>query len=299
MELCNALLATLVILFLTTCKAANSKLFREYIGAESDSIKLSHVPINSNVEFHFILAFAIDYTNLEKPSPTDGKFNPFWASTHITPQEIASIKDKYPNVKVVVSLGGDSIGKDHKAFFAPKSIKSWVQNAISSLTNMIKDYNLDGIDIDYEHFKSDPSTFSECIGQLITSLQKSGIISIASIAPYDDDGEVQSNYLELWRNYGNLIDYVNFQFYAYEKISTSQFVKYFNKQAKHYGGGQILASFSSDGSNGGLSPENGFFEACKELKNEEKLGGIFIWSADDSKKHGFEREKESQAFLAS
>ncbi|KAF2300455.1 hypothetical protein GH714_013512 [Hevea brasiliensis] len=57
---------------------ANSKLFREYIGAESESIKLSHVPINSGVDFHFILSFAIDYTSLENPSPTNGKFKAFW-----------------------------------------------------------------------------------------------------------------------------------------------------------------------------------------------------------------------------
>uniref|UniRef100_A0A2C9W0E4 GH18 domain-containing protein n=1 Tax=Manihot esculenta TaxID=3983 RepID=A0A2C9W0E4_MANES len=278
-------------------EGANSKLFREYIGAESESIKLSHVPINSDVEFHFIISFAIDYTSLENPSPTNGKFNPFWASSHVTPQEIASIKHKNPNVKIAVSLGGDTIGHK-KAYFAPKSINSWVKNAISSLTHMIKHYNIDGIDIDYEHFRSDPDTFSECIGRLITSLKRSGTISFSSIAPYDDDGEVQSHYLQLWKQYGNEIDYVNFQFYAYERISPSQFVKHFNKQAAHYGGGQILASFISGGGSGGLSPDEGFFEACQELREQEKLGGIFIWSADDSKKHGFKGEKEAQAFLA-
>ncbi|KAJ9188931.1 hypothetical protein P3X46_000281 [Hevea brasiliensis] len=301
MELSNSnflfLAVTILFLFFTASQGANSKLFREYIGAESESIKLSHVPINSGVDFHFILSFAIDYTSLENPSPTNGKFKAFWASSHVTPEEIALIKDNNPNVKVAVSLGGDSIGGE-KAYFAPKSIESWVKNAVSSLTHMIKHYNIDGIDIDYEHFRSDPDTFSECIGRLITSLKESGTISFSSIAPYDDDGEVQSHYLVLWKHHGNAIDYVNFQFYAYDKISPSQFVKLFNKQAAHYGGGQILASFISDGSNGGLGPHNGFLEACKELKEQDKLGGIFIWSADDSSKHGFKGEKESQAFLA-
>jgi hypothetical protein len=277
--------------------AANSKLFREYIGAMTSSIKLSDVPVSSNVEFHFIIAFAIDYTGLENPSPTNGKFNAFWASSHVTPEEIASVKDKHSNVKVAVSLGGDSVGSK-KAFFAPKSIDSWVQNAISSLTIMIKQYNLDGIDIDYEHFKSDPHTFAECVGRLITTLKKSRTISFASIAPYDD-GEVQSHYLALWKKYGHAIDHVNFQFYAYEKSSASQFVKHFDEQASNYGGGQILASFSTDDeSEGGLDPDGGFFEACKELQGKEKLGGIFIWSADNSKKHGFEGEKNSQHLLA-
>ncbi|CAL5334267.1 unnamed protein product [Camellia sinensis] len=43
---------------------------------------------------------------------------------------------------------------------------------ISSLTAMIKHCNLDGIDIDYEHVNSDPNTFAECVGQLITGLKK-------------------------------------------------------------------------------------------------------------------------------
>lgn len=277
--------------------AANSKLFREYIGAVSDSIKLSDVPINSKVQFHFILAFAIDYTSLTNPAPTNGKFNAFWVSSHVTPQEIASIKGKYSNVKIAVGLGGDSIG-DGKAFFAPKSVDSWVQNAITSLTSMIKEYNLDGIDIDYEHFRSDPNIFAECIGRLITSLKKSETASFASIAPYDDK-QVQSHYLALWKKYGHAIDYVNFQFYAYDKISVSQFVKLFDKQTSNYKGGQVSASFiTADGNGGGLGPDDGFFKACKEIKDKDKLGGIFIWSADDSKKHRFKGEKESQELLA-
>ena len=33
----------------------NSKLFREYIGAQFNNVKFSDVPINTDVEFHFIL----------------------------------------------------------------------------------------------------------------------------------------------------------------------------------------------------------------------------------------------------
>lgn len=277
--------------------AANSKLFREYIGAESDSIKLSQVPINSHVEFHFILAFAVDYTSGSKaPSPTNGNFNSFWKTKHVSPAEIASIKHQHSNVKLALSLGGDTVG-NKKAFFAPKSIDSWVQNAIHSLANMIKLYHIDGIDIDYEHFATDHNTFAECIGRLITSLKKSGTISFASIAPFDD-GPVQENYKALWKKYGNVIDYVNFQFYAYEKLSVSQFVKYFDKQASNYKGGQILASFISDGGQG-LGPDDGFFEACKELMGQGKLGGIFVWCADESVRYGFKQEKTSQNLLVS
>lgn len=188
-------------------------------------------------------------------------------------------------------MGGGS------CYFSPSSVDSWVSNAVSSLTKIIQEYNLDGIDIDYEHFHADPDTFAECIGKLITTLKNNGVISFASIAPFDDD-EVQSHYLALWKNYAHVVDYVNFQFYAYDQGTTiSQFIKYFQTQSSNYKGGNILASMSTDGS-GGLSPENGFFTACNRLKSQGKLGGIFVWSADDSKASGFRYEKQSQALLA-
>uniref|UniRef100_A0A5B6YLF9 Putative chitinase 2-like n=1 Tax=Davidia involucrata TaxID=16924 RepID=A0A5B6YLF9_DAVIN len=287
---------TLQALFLLPSTEANSNLFRGYIGALFKNIKFSDVPINPNVEFHFILAFAIDYTNSSSPSPTNGKFNIFWDSANLSPPQVSSIKSEHSNVKVALSLGGDSVGSQ-SAYFNPSSIDSWVSNAVSSLTHIIKEYNLDGIDVDYEHFSADPATFAECIGRLITTLKKNRVISFASIAPYDDD-QVQTHYLALWKSYGHLIDYVNFQFYAYDKGTTvTQFIKHFETQSSNYKGGKVLTSFISDGS-GGLSPENGFFTACKRLKSQRKLHGIFVWSADDSKARGFRYEKQSQALLA-
>ncbi|PIA38808.1 hypothetical protein AQUCO_02700184v1 [Aquilegia coerulea] len=275
----------------------NSNLFREYIGAEFNNVRFTDVPINSKVDFHFILSFAIDYTTSSSPSPTNGNFNVFWDSDNLDPSQVSSIKSNHPNVKVALSLGGDSVGGG-SAYFNPSSIDSWVQNAVSSLTNIIKEYNLDGIDIDYEHFSADPATFAECIGRLLTTLKQNQVISFASIAPFDDD-EVQSHYMALWSKYGHLIDYVNFQFYAYDKgTSVSQFLTYFETQSSNYKGGKILPSFSTDGS-GGLSPDDGFFTACGKLRSQGELHGIFIWSADDSMANGFRYEKRSQAMLAS
>lgn len=274
----------------------NSKLFREYIGAMFKSVRFTDVPINPNVEFHFILSFAIDYDTSSSPSPTNGKFNIFWDSDNLSPSEVSSIKRLHSNVKVALSLGGDTVASRF-AYFSPSSVDSWVSNAVSSLTHIIKEYNLDGIDIDYEHFKGDSHTFSECIGLLISTLKRNKVISFASIAPYDDE-QVQNRYLALWKNYGHLIDYVNFQFYAYDKGTTvSQFMNYFMTQSSNYNGGKVLVSFLSDGSRG-LTPDDGFFTACSRLKNQNKLHGIFVWCADDSKANGFRYEKESQALLA-
>ncbi|KAF8397588.1 hypothetical protein HHK36_016508 [Tetracentron sinense] len=301
MESSQPLLSLLILqalfISLSSTQAASTNLFQEYIGAEFKNVRFSDVPINPNVDFHFILSFAIDYTTSSSPSPTNGNFNIFWDSDNLSPFQVSSIKSDHPNVKVALSLGGDSVG-DKCAYFKPSSVDSWVQNAVSSLTKIIKKYNLDGIDIDYEHFSADSDTFTECIGQLLTTLKKNGIISFASIAPFDDH-QVQSHYMALWRKYSHLIDYVNFQFYAYDKgTNVSQFMRYFKTQTSNYKGGKVLVSFISDGS-GGLSPDHGFFTACSRLKSQQELNGIFVWSADDSKANGFRYEKQSQALLAS
>ncbi|WVZ04167.1 hypothetical protein V8G54_024973, partial [Vigna mungo] len=129
-----------------------SNLFREYIGAEFNNVKFSDVPINPSVQFHFILSFAIDYDTSSTSSPTNGKFNVFWDTDNLNPTQVSAVKAKNSNVKVALSLGGDSVGGGY-AYFNPSSIDSWVSNAVSTLTSIIKEYNLDGIDIDYEHFK--------------------------------------------------------------------------------------------------------------------------------------------------
>lgn len=296
-----ALFITLALIFASAAAKpaapANSNLFREYIGAEFNNVKFSDVPINSGVEFHYILSFAIDYTTSSSPSPTNGKFNVFWDTDNLSPAAVAAIKSKHPNVKVALSLGGDSVGDGQSANFDPSSPETWISNAVTSLTKIIRDYGLDGIDVDYEHFKASPATFAHCIGELITRLKRNGVVEFASIAPFDD-GEVQSHYKALWRSYGGVIDYVNFQFYAYDKGTTvAEFLGFFEEQSGNYGGGKVLVSFISDGS-GGLAPDGGFFTACSRLKSEGKLHGIFVWSADDSKGLGFKYEKQSQSLLS-
>ncbi|THU48032.1 hypothetical protein C4D60_Mb09t21950 [Musa balbisiana] len=285
------------LILLPPSAASSSNLFREYIGALFNGVRFSDVPVDPGVEFHFILAFAIDYTALDAPSPTNGNFNIFWDSQNLSPARAAAIKRSHPNVRLAVSLGGDTVG-GRFANFTPSSIDSWVDNAVASLTGIIKQYHLDGIDVDYEHFKADPDTFAECVGRLVTKLKQRGVISFASIAPFDDD-EVQRHYLALWKKYGQVIDYVNFQFYAYDAGTTvSQFLSHFDQQKSNYRGGRILASISTEKNPGGLSPQNGFFRACRTLKKQDKLGGIFIWAADSSKSDGFRYEKQAQSLLS-
>ncbi|CAL9090803.1 unnamed protein product, partial [Musa acuminata var. zebrina] len=147
------------------------------------------------------------------PLPTNGKFNIFWDSQNLSPRvpppsRAATRTCASRSASVATPSAAASptspflyrlLGRQRRRF----------------LTGIIKQYHLDGIDVDYEHFLADPDTFAECVGRLVTRLKRSGVISFASIAPFDDD-EVQRHYLALWKKYGQVIDYVNFQFYAYD-----------------------------------------------------------------------------------
>ncbi|PKU63494.1 Chitinase 2 [Dendrobium catenatum] len=292
------LLISLLVFLSPLAGADNSKYFAEYIGSEFTDVKFSDVPINSGVDFHFILSFAADFsTTISPPSSTDGNFIVYWDTDDLSADHINAIKQANPNVKVALSLGGDTVS-GNPVLFKPTTVFSWVLNAASSLTRIIQENHLDGIDIDYEHFQADPATFAVCIGALIKILKKNNVISFASIAPYGRS-DVQQHYQALWANYGDVIDYVNFQFYAYSSDTTvDQLLNYFEEQSSNYAGGKVLMSLTGDATRG-LTPANGFFDVCRKLKEEEKLAGIFVWDADSSKSGGFQYEITAQNLLAS
>uniref|UniRef100_A0ACD5TLW2 Uncharacterized protein n=1 Tax=Avena sativa TaxID=4498 RepID=A0ACD5TLW2_AVESA len=180
----------------------NGYVFREYIGAQFTGVQFSDVPVNTGVSFYFILAFAIDYlaSKSSPPAPTNGVFTPFWDTANLSPAAISATKAAHPNLSIMVGLGGDSVQNTGvKAAFAPSSVDSWVANAVSSLSTMINQYGLDGVDVDYEHFGSaaDVNTFVECIGRLLTQLKARFPNIKTSIAPFEDV-TVQTYYQALW-----------------------------------------------------------------------------------------------------
>jgi chitinase len=95
-------------------------------------------------------------------------------------------------------------------------VDSWVANPVTSLTGIINAYELDGVDVDYEHFvaSADVGTIVECVGQLLTWLKKMMPNIATSIAPQRTRPLIQRYYQPLWRKYAGVIDYVNFQFYG-------------------------------------------------------------------------------------
>lgn len=171
---------------MSSSTASNKRVFREYIGAQGRQVQFGNVPINPDVEFHFILAFALDYTHSKTaPMPTDGKFSEFWDTVNLTPQAVEAVKKKHTNVRVMLSIGGATVGGlNREARFEPMGEASWVENALQTLIGLIDMYHLDGVDINYESFGVDSGMFARCIGALLRRLKDLKPALITSIAPY-------------------------------------------------------------------------------------------------------------------
>ncbi|TKY63739.1 RuBisCO-associated protein [Spatholobus suberectus] len=98
---------------------------------------------------------------------TKGKFIPYWDTAKVTPEVITNFKKGYGAVNALVSIGnnnsqfpfkiGPGMGRD-----------AWIADATVSLTGIVRDYHLDGIDVNYEDFGSgQQGNFGHCTGEFI------------------------------------------------------------------------------------------------------------------------------------
>nr|XP_016481599.1 PREDICTED: chitinase 2-like [Nicotiana tabacum] len=265
------------------------KVMMEYIGATGKPITFDDVPIDEGIDFHFILSFAIDADHLGNPQ--NGNFSPYWAS-NLTPDSVASIKSKYPNVKALASLSGWSLGQKVLNWYKPADTHRWISNAFTSLKSIVNTYHLDGIDIDYERFPKHNETFTYCIGELITLLKNQSVISVATIAPYY---RTVLPYIELYKNYGDFIDYVNHQFYT-DKVRTPRgYLKAFIQRSQQFDKEKLIPSYEVNGR--GIQG-NAFFDALRLLESSGfHVNGAMIFSADASAEDNYYYERKIQAFL--
>lgn len=271
---------------------SEGKVMMEYIGASGVSVSFDDVPINDEIDFHFILGFAIDAD--ASGNFQNGIFSPYWISG-LTPESVAAIKKRHPNVKVMASLSGWSVGAKVLHWYIPVNSEKWITNAVSSLSSIITTYHLDGIDIDYEKFHNSSSTdanFAYCIGELITRLKNQGVISVASIAPFYS---TVAPYIALFQGYGHAIDYVNHQFYT-DKVTTPKgYLAAFELRATQFDKTKLLPAYEVNGR--GIQGD-AFFDALSLLEeNGFLVNGVMIFSADASSENNYYYEKKSQAFL--
>lgn len=269
-------------------------LFQEYIGAKANvNVKISDVPKNPEVTFHFVLSFATDYD--ANGTAANGVFSPHWKTT-FTPDQVREIKKQYPNVKVILGVGA----RDVKFPFTvnSESVKTvWVENAVFSLGNIIDEYELDGIEVNYGDIQlASKADFAYCVGELIKKLKEGGVIKFASIAP---SSKHVSEYQEVYTTYKEKIDIVSYQFYTHSLKSAKDFISLYLDILDKFPGANLLAGLSTDKQDAEYLTADVFFRGCEQLKAQGNLSvGIFIWSAEDSIP-AFEQEKRAQDLLVS
>lgn len=272
---------------------ASAKVLTDYIGASGGDIAFTDVPLNPNVEYIFPLSFAID---ADKDGNTaNGVFLNYWSSSLDT-ASAQSFTQANNNVRISVSLGGATqfVSSSNPSrpvdWYDPPDTNAWIANAVKSIQSLASQYAIKGIDIDYENNLEGSTTFTTCIGPVITQLKDAGTITVASIAPF---GNTRSFYEDLFKNFGNVIDYVNYQFYADGLTTQAEFVSKFNDVATTFDANKLLASVSLDGR--GLQGTD-FIGAVQQLTT---YAGIMIFDADESKKTGFTIEQQAATQLTS
>lgn len=118
-------------------------------------------------------------------------------------KETAALKNLNPGLKVLLSIGGWGTGNFSEMASAESSRTAFIHNAM----NIVRDYGIDGLDIDWEYpgsslgrissAKDDRTNFTALMKQFRDSIGTSGILSFASpfygdfydykaVAPYID-----------------------------------------------------------------------------------------------------------------
>ncbi|KAK6125592.1 hypothetical protein DH2020_040665 [Rehmannia glutinosa] len=268
----------------------DGKVMMEYIGATGIPVQFDDVPIETAIDFHFILSFAIDADS--SGNTQNGIFSPYWATT-LTPDAVAATKSRHPNVKALASLSGWSLADKTLSWYNPPDENLWISNAFSSLKTLVLNYHLDGIDVDYERFpKNSNDSFAYCIGELITLLKNQSLISVATIAPFHTTVDP---YIELYERYEDVIDYVNYQFYTDKVKSPERYLEAFKNRTLQFGKEKVLPSYEVNGR--GIQGD-GFFEALRLIEDDGfDVNGAMIFSADASASDGFYFETKTQHFL--
>lgn len=123
-------------------------------------------------------------------------------------------------------------------------------------------------------------------------MKNQSVISIATIAPYY---RTILPYIELYKNYGDSIDYVNHQFYTDKVVTPRGYLKAFVLRSEQFNKDKVIPSYEVDGR--GIQGD-AFFDALTLLEGIGfHVNGAMIYSADASAEDNYYYERRIQAFL--
>ncbi|KAH8109504.1 glycoside hydrolase family 18 protein [Phellopilus nigrolimitatus] len=212
----------------------------------------------------------------------------------------SSIKSQYANagIKLIVSAFGSTD--------APTSSGADAVSTANTIAAWVKEYDLDGVDIDYEDFnaidKGDGSAetwLSDFTTQLRTELpQGQYLLTHAPVAPWFSPGKFGGGaYLTVDKNVGSLIDWYNVQFYnqgTSEYTTCSGLLTTSSSTWPESALFQIAASgvdldklvigkpaTSSDASNGYIAPAT-LASCLSQAKTQGWDAGAMVWEFPDA-----------------
>ncbi|KAJ7612521.1 glycoside hydrolase family 18 protein [Mycena polygramma] len=147
---------------------------------------------------------------------TEGAFDKAEEWTTLTDAQRASVKAQYnaAGIKLIVSVFGSTD--------VPTSSGANPVTTATTMANWVKQYNLDGIDVDYEDFNAFDAGDGKAEAWLITFTtqlrtllpQGTYILTHAPVAPWFSPSIWGGGgYLKVHATVGNLIDWYNIQFY--------------------------------------------------------------------------------------
>lgn len=264
----------------------------EYVGADPDGMPppdLTTVPgACGDLELRFALAFAT-----EQP-PGSGNFQPRWDQS-LTPGLISQVQQSTGATFVASLAGARSPWND------PPDLQGWIDNATSSLWNLIETYGLAGIDVDYE--VGVDGTFATAISQVLNNLRGMASLQL-SIAPF---GRTWPVYQQVVTNVGPTEMLINYQAYgdgltdqqSYLDLyaSLAQFVESVTPPEVSMGGYYDLAlGINSSTPPRGLQPPD-IYSVMSSL-NGNGIGSAFVWSAEWSAESGFPIESNIISILS-
>ncbi|XWS44732.1 hypothetical protein CRYUN_Cryun15aG0072800 [Craigia yunnanensis] len=130
------------------------------------------------------------------------------------------------------------------------------------------------------------------VNSSITLLKNQSVISIATIAPFHT---TTIPYIELFENYGDVIDFVNYQFYTDKVGKPKGYLEAFKLRAGQFDKDKLLPSYEINGR--GIQGDS-FFDALSLLEeNGFTVNGVMNFSADASSSNDYYYERKSQDFL--
>lgn len=211
------------------------------------------------------LAFANDVNN-------DGNFQPQWDPA-ITPEVTAQLSQQ--GVFVSVSLGGDP---SLAPWMPPSDQASWISNATSSLSQLMDQYSLTNLDIDYEGGLD--NSFIECMSQVIINLSSPARDAFTTLAPF---GQTIDAYNALYEQCGTWITVMNYQAYADGIADVQGYLDLYARLAQQnpFGYEKLgLGIASSTSAPRGLQPPD-IYTVWQELLAQGVLT-YAVWCAEDS-----------------